>query len=342
MEFTNLDLSTFLIFIIIILILLVFWYKTYLSQIIFNNKFKLLSTGKYFYIKYILLILSFFIVLFSIFWPKYWDKKIQNQNNWIDMMFVLDVSKSMNVADIKDSNYAYTRLDVIKDAISKYVTSNIENRYWLVIFAWDAISTIPLTIDKDIFLTFLQNVDYRNLTVQWSDFEKAFELWVERFTSSEDRSKALVFISDWWDNDDIVNKWNIKKIISKNKWITYYVVWVWTKEWWRIITGKDVFGRFNYQTYKWEYVVSKINKNNLYDISSAVDSETYFVNDIWDLSKLNTSISKLEKEVLETDSNWEKANAWRFLSLISFILFILFLFLYIFESKFYFLKNTNE
>jgi hypothetical protein len=45
------------------------------------------------------------------------------------MMFVVDVSKSMNVADITDSNYSYTRLDVVKDSISKYVASHREDRF---------------------------------------------------------------------------------------------------------------------------------------------------------------------------------------------------------------------
>jgi hypothetical protein len=45
------------------------------------------------------------------------------------MMFVLDVSKSMNVADMYDSNYAYTRLDIIKDSISKFVVSHKEDRF---------------------------------------------------------------------------------------------------------------------------------------------------------------------------------------------------------------------
>ncbi|MDP2395610.1 MAG: hypothetical protein Q8S84_00880 [bacterium] len=45
------------------------------------------------------------------------------------MTFVVDVSKSMNVADINDSEYAYTRLDVVKDAIAKYISSHTQNRY---------------------------------------------------------------------------------------------------------------------------------------------------------------------------------------------------------------------
>jgi hypothetical protein len=44
-------------------------------------------------------------------------------------MFVLDVSKSMNVADISDGHYNYTRLDIAKKAISDYVVKHDNNRY---------------------------------------------------------------------------------------------------------------------------------------------------------------------------------------------------------------------
>jgi hypothetical protein len=45
-------------------------------------------------------------------------------------------------------------------------------------------------------LSVLQNVDYKNLTTQGSDFLKAFELANNRTLISEDKSKAIIFISD--------------------------------------------------------------------------------------------------------------------------------------------------
>ena len=334
MEFTSLNTLSVLIFLSLLLWLFYFWFKTFNNQIIFNKKFKLLSTNRFFYIKYIFLILSFIVVLFSVFWPKFWENKIQNQNKWIDMMFVLDVSKSMNVADINDSNHSYTRLDVIKDSISKFVVSHKQDRFWLIIFAWDAVSTIPLTIDHDLFLTFLQNVDYRNLTKQGSDFSKALSLWVGRFNISDDRSKAMIFISDWWDPEDNIDFDKIKSIGKQVKDIKYFVVWVWTKSWWRIITWRDVFGRYSFQKYKWAYVVSKINKSNLGNIVDALDWDYFDVSDIWDLSKLNGKVNKLEKKVINSGLSWDKEDFWRNLAIISFILYIFFLLLYIFENKF--------
>lgn len=335
MEFTNLNFITFLIFIFLAWIILYVWFNTFNKQLKFNKKYKLLSTSKYFYIKYIFLILSFFVVLLSIFWVKIWEKTLVNQNNWVDMMFVLDVSKSMNVADISDSRYSYTRLDIAKEAIANFVINHPQDRFWLIVFAWDAVSTIPLTIDHDLFLTILQWVDYRNLVKQWSDFEKALDFWVERFNYSKDRSKVLIFLSDWWDSEDKINKNNINKISKKVKWINYFIVWIWTESWWRIITWRDVFWSINYQRHNWEYVISKLNKSNLQDISSAVDWEYFIAKDVWDLSKMDNEINKLQKKLLDTDINWEKADWWRLLAIIWFILFLIFMIMYLGTSAKY-------
>ncbi|MDP2090348.1 MAG: VWA domain-containing protein [Candidatus Gracilibacteria bacterium] len=329
MQITNLNIITFLIFLSVFGFISYIGYKTFHKQKLFNKNFKLLSSSKSFYIKYIFLILSFFIILLSIFGIKAGDKVSKNANNGIDMTFVVDVSKSMNVADINDSEYAYTRLDVVKDAIAKYISSHTQNRYGLIIFAGDAISTVPLTTDLDLFLTFLDNVDYRNLTKQGSDFEKALSLGVDRFNYSEDRSKAMIFISDGGDPEDSINRDNIKNISKKVKSINYFVAGVGTNKGGYIINGRDIFGRYDYQKFNGEYVVSKINKSNLKDIASALGGEYLEVNKVSDLSKLNKSIDKLEKNVINTDVNGAKSDFGRVLAMISFVFFMVFLGMYL-------------
>ncbi len=333
MEFENLNLWTLLIFLIIFWGIIFLTYKKYNIQIQFNKRFKLLSSWKYFYIKYIFLLLSLFIVTFAIFWVQYWEKTVNNESKWVDLMFVLDVSKSMNVADITDDNYAYTRLDIAKESIANFITKHPADRGWLIIFAWDAISTIPLTTDHNLFLTFLKWVDYRNLVKQWSDFEKALSLWVDRFLEDDDdRSKALIFISDWWDREDYINSKLIKQIKNQKKGISYFVVWIWTSKWWRIIKWVDAFNRYIYQKYNWDYVISKINRSNLKDIASVLDWDYIEVKKVWDLDKLNKAINSLVKKVIKTGNSSEKWDFGRGLIIISFILFIIYLILYIFEE----------
>jgi len=344
MEFTNLNFLSLIIFFLIWWIIFFLWYKNFLNQQKFNKNFFLLSKNKYFYIKNIFLVLSIFIILFSIFWIKFWDKKNHNSNKWIDEMFVLDVSKSMNVADIDDWNYAYKRLDLVKNSIANFVSSHREDRFWLVIFAWDAISTIPLTNDHDLFLTMLKWVDYRNLTKQWSDFWKALQLWVDRFIWNKneewERSKALIFISDWWDFDDEINKDEISQIAKSVKWISYFVVWVWTSKWWKIISGQDFFGRLTFQKFHWKVVISAINRNNLKNISDAIWWSYFNLSEISDLQKLNKNLNKLEKKVLERDVNWEKGDFGRNLAMLSFLMFLIYLFLYFFDENIFRSKNN--
>lgn len=331
MQFINLNILSIWIFIILLIIILFFGFLKYKNQLKFNNKFYLLSCNKYFYIKYIFLVLSFIVILFSVFDLKYsWKNEIKNVS-WIDMMFVLDVSKSMNVADINNERFSSTRLDISKKAIWDFVIKNKQNRFWLVIFAWDAISTIPLTTDHSLFLTFLENVDYRNLTVQWSDFKKAVKLWINRFNfSEEDRSKVLVFVSDWGDIEDIIEDWAFNEFIEKD--INYFTIWIWTEIWWKIIKWRDPFWRLQYQRYKGEYVISKINKENLKKIASELDSDYFEIEKISDLDVINNEIKYLEKKAIKMWNSKALLSIWRILSFISFTFFIIFLTIYLFEK----------
>ena len=334
MEFTNLNFISVLIFFLLIWIIFLLFRKNFSIQKQINKIFSKLWTWSFFYIKNFILFLSILIIFFWIFWVKYWDKIIKNESKWVDVMFVVDVSKSMNVADIDDWNYSYTRLDLVKKSISNFVANHLEDRFWLVIFAWDAVANVPLTTDHDVFLSFLDWVDYRNLVKQWSDFEKAVQLWVERFkSSSKDRSKVMIFVSDWWDEEDNPDYSSIKEIWEWVKWIKFFVAWIWTDKWWKIITWQDFFWRISYQKYKWQYVISAINESNLKNISSALWWEYLKIEDFWDLKKFNKEIWKLEKKVLKQNVNWEKADFWRNLAFISFFFFAIYLILYFFEER---------
>lgn len=332
MTFNNLNfLSVLFIFFafFIVLFLFNFFIK---KQINFNQNYLLISSSKYFYLKYIFLILSFLIIWFSLFEPLFWQKKITLEAKWIDILFTLDVSKSMNVADISDWKRSFTRLNSAKNSIANFVNNHKEDRFWLVIFAGDSISTIPLTTDHNIFLTFLKWVDYRNLTKQWTDFKKAISMSADRFLKDSKRSKVVVLISDWGDRDEDLDLDYIKQIKKQKEWIAFSIVWIWTNKWWKIITWEDFFWRISYQIYNWDYVISKLNSWTLEDLATSLDWKYFKINDKKDLLKLNSEIENLKKETIWKDEFWEKNNIWRFLSFISFFFFALFLLFYSFED----------
>lgn len=335
MEITNLNLLSVSIFIFIVIIIFYMAFKWYKKQIKININFKNLATRKYFFVKYVFLILAFFTIFISIFGIKSgisnYDKK-----EWIDIVFVLDVSKSMNVADIWWSQN-FTRLDFAKQSISEYVSNNLNNRYWLVIFSWDAVASSPITSDLNLFLSILNNVDYRNLVSQWTNFNKAFELWFDRFNFTTDKAWALILISDWWEWQDTIDKTFLSKL--KTDKVQVLIWWVWTEKWWKIITWVDVFWRVSYQTYMWDYVISKFNPSNLELLSSIFNSKFEVLTSSSDIRKFENSISKIQTKVIENNHSWSKLDFSRSLTFISFIFFSLYLICYIFEVRLYYFKK---
>jgi len=330
MQLTNIHFLSIILFIII-----AFWWSILLylffrkREKIKQKYFLLFHQSKFYYVKYIFLLLSLIIISVWLFWIKYWEKWEKQKVNWVDIAFVLDVSKSMNALDFKDWWYNVSRLDFSKALIADYIWKNPENRYWLVIFAWDAISSSPLTTDHSTFLTFLQNVDYKNLNKQWTNLEKAVELWVGRLFSQKDednRAKVLVLLSDWWDSDTQVD---FDYISQQVKWknIASFVVWIWKKSGARIPNWQDFVWNIVYQKYKWKYVITKLNSSLLKKLSSSVNWDYIKADTVSDLKTVQKAISSLEKKAIEVAGGTNKKDWWRVLGVISLVLFLIYLFL---------------
>jgi len=115
--------------------------------------------------------------------------------------------------------------------------------------------------------------------------------------------------------------------------------WVWTEKWWKIITWVDVFWRVSYQTYMWDYVVSKFNPNNLELLSSIFNSKFEILTSLSDIRKFENSISKIQTKVIENNHIWSKLDFSRSLTFVSFLFFFLYLIFYIFEDIFYYFKK---
>ncbi|MDD3794048.1 MAG: VWA domain-containing protein [Candidatus Gracilibacteria bacterium] len=334
MQFTNINIISILTFVLVISIVFYLFFLFYKKQSLLNLNFKKLSIPKYFFIKYLFLLYSFFILFLSLFGPR-GDVQMTQDSKAIDIVFVLDVSKSMNVADISSDN-TYTRLDFAKEAIGNFVINNKENRYSLVIFSGDAVSSLPLTTDIDIFLGVLKNVDYRNLTSQGTNFTKALELAFNRLDYTDNNSGAVILISDGGEDSDLGS---LEKLNYDDK-IKVFVAGIGSEKGGKIITGTDVFGRINYQTYLGEFVISKLNEENLQYISNLFSGNYIKLDSYARINDFTNYMKDIEKKVLQTNLS-VKSDLSRYFSNISFIFFVIFLLIYFTENKIYSLLNKR-
>jgi hypothetical protein len=154
MHFENLNITLVSVAILIMILLVIKFGQTKIS-FLKNNKANL-----------VFLFISLLLLTIALMKP-YGSYKIINQKiKTSNILFLLDVSKSMNTLDIREKNLITTRLNLAKAAIEKIITTFPRYNYSLIIFAKEAITVMPFTNDLNIFLSFLKNVNYKNLTQQ--------------------------------------------------------------------------------------------------------------------------------------------------------------------------------
>lgn len=311
MNFTNLNLETFLIF------LLIFSLWVFLSYLIFKS-----NKNKY---SLFFILLSLFFILINIFEIK-WKNIAWNNIKWWNLVFVLDLSKSMNVLDIASNSNYISRLDISKDSIKEYISLNINNFYWLIAFAWEALEILPFSSDYDIYSSFLNWLSSNNISKVWTNIDSVFSSLDLYFEWKKDWWLAVIF-TDWWDEKLNLNENILSKLRDKN--IKIIFVWVWTKKWWYIPDWIDFFWKQKYKIYNWEQIFSVIN-SDLKRFSDKYDFDYFEINNINDFNGLENIIDKnLDKVYINNDSYYN-VDYTRFFIFISFVFFILFL---VFDNK---------
>ena len=317
MNLINFNTQTIIIFCILFIIWWLFSYLIYKKS---TNKKSI-----------IFLFFSFLILIIGLFWFKWWIKNNNNFENFWNILFTLDVSKSMNVLDFKYGNSKYSRLESSKYLINDFIDNNINNNYWLVVFAWESLEILPFTKSIDLYKTILKWVDDKNLSKSWTKLSAVFDS-ILNFFKGDDIIWTVIILTDGWDNINIeLLKQKVNEL--KEKKLNIIIVWVWTLEWNYIPTWKDIFGNIIYKTYNWEQVISQLNEKDLESLWNKYNYEYIRFDNIDEIWKIEKLISKNTIKTLSLYNTSIREDYTRNLVLVSFLLFLLFLLLEYIEQK---------
>jgi Ca-activated chloride channel homolog len=131
--------------------------------------------------------------------------KVYSQGIAIDM--VIDVSRSMEAVEWQPDGRRLSRLEVVKEAFRAFVQggSGLPGRdsdlIGMVTFARYADSVCPLTLDHDLLLTLLSQVDIPTLPDEnGTAIGEAIALGVERLRQSTAVSRVLILLTDGSNN----------------------------------------------------------------------------------------------------------------------------------------------
>lgn len=281
------------------------------------------------------LVLELFIILFlsiALANPKIGTELKSINREGVDIVFAIDVSKSMLAEDV-----APNRLTRSKRIISEIINSLSSDRVGIVAYAAQAIPQVPLTTDFASVKNFLQIIDTDMLSSQGTSIDSALNLSVNFFDQNSDTNRVLILISDGEDHDDIPD--SIIKLISENN-INLITIGIGQEAGTTIpikIDGtvdsykKDING---------DVVITKRNSDFLLKIASSSKGEYIdgnFTEDALELVK--TKLDKIDKSEFESSQFVEYKQQFQIFILLSLLFIISDIF--IFQTKTKWIQHLN-
>ena len=148
-------------------------------------------------LKFVLLILALVGLILGLVNPKIGTKMETIKREGIDIVFAIDVSKSMLAEDV-----APNRLEKSKQIVSQIINQLGNDRIGIVAYAGSAFPVLPITTDYSVSKMFLQSMNTTMLSSQGTSLDDAIKLSSTYFDKGNKTSKLLILISDGEDHSE--------------------------------------------------------------------------------------------------------------------------------------------
>jgi Ca-activated chloride channel family protein len=186
------------IFVMFLLVLL--WKKRKQKQFADSNLIQKLIPERSIFksvLKIIMLCIGLALLIIALVNPKMGTKLETVKRQGVDIVFALDVSKSMLAEDIAPS-----RLDKAKQIINKIIENLASDRVGIIIYAGNSYPLLPITTDHAAARMFLQNANPNMVSSQGTSINEAIERGITYFDNDEQTNRFLFIVSDGEDHEE--------------------------------------------------------------------------------------------------------------------------------------------
>ncbi|GGI56071.1 VWA domain-containing protein [Winogradskyella haliclonae] len=147
-------------------------------------------------LKLVILCTAFACLSLALVNPKIGTKMETVRSQGVDIVFAVDVSKSMLAEDI-----APNRIEKSKQLVTQIINSLGSDRVGIIAYAGKAFPQLPITTDYAASKMFLQNMNTDMMTSQGTAIREAIELAKTYYDDEEQTNRVLVIISDGEDHE---------------------------------------------------------------------------------------------------------------------------------------------
>jgi Ca-activated chloride channel family protein len=147
-------------------------------------------------LKVVIFSLGLSFLILSLVNPKMGTQLKTVKREGVDIVFALDVSKSMLAEDI-----APNRLEKSKQIISKIIENLGSDRIGVIVYAGSAYPLLPITTDHASAKMFLQNANPDMVSSQGTAINEALDLAKTYYNNDDQTNKFLIILSDGEDHE---------------------------------------------------------------------------------------------------------------------------------------------
>lgn len=148
-------------------------------------------------LKFVVLLLAMASLVWALVNPKIGTKIETVKREGIDIVFAMDVSKSMLAEDV-----APNRLEKSKQLVSQIINNLGSDRIGIVAYAGSAFPVLPITSDYGVAKMFLQSMSPGMVSSQGTSLDEAIKMSIGYFDKDSKTNKLLILISDGEDHSE--------------------------------------------------------------------------------------------------------------------------------------------
>ena len=149
-------------------------------------------------LKMIVLLLTLVCLVIALVNPKMGTKIETVKRDGIDIVFAIDVSKSMLAEDVVPN-----RLEKSKQLVSQIINQLGSDRIGIIAYSGSAFPILPITTDYGVAKMFLQSMNPNIISAQGTSLDEAINMASTTFFDKKDKTnKLLILISDGEDHSE--------------------------------------------------------------------------------------------------------------------------------------------
>lgn len=151
-------------------------------------------------------LLAVALIIVAIARPQTKNDEQQAEGEGVDIVLCIDVSGSMTAQD-----FTPNRMEAAKAVAESFVDKRLTDRIGIVIFSGESFTQCPLTTDKAVLKSAIENI--RNgLLEDGTAIGDGLSTSIDRLRSSKSKSKVVILLTDGENNGGLIGPNNAKEI----------------------------------------------------------------------------------------------------------------------------------